>query len=68
MTFSQLQIGDVFYHASSPTTAALFEKKSKSSAYTLHPVTLERAKLPAYAREICGFYGGVKVFPIAEGL
>lgn len=66
MRFDELYIGQMFFHASSMNTAAVFEKKSKTSAFTLHPVTKERAKLPYYARPICEFSGSVEVQPFAE--
>jgi hypothetical protein len=65
MRFDSLRIGARFYHASSQR-AACFEKKSNSSAYTLHPVTLERAKLEGYVSDVCGFSGCVDVHAFTE--
>ncbi len=66
MRFDKLYIGQRFFHASSLNTGAVFEKKSLSSAYTLHPVTFERVKMERYRRNICEFSGCVDVHPFAE--
>ena len=66
MRFSDLHVGQTFFYASSLKTAACFEKKSKSSAFTLHPVTFQRTRLDGYARPICGFDPSVEVAPFLE--
>jgi hypothetical protein len=65
MRFDKLPIGAIFFCGFSLTTSALFEKKSKSTAYTLHPVTKERTQLPQFARPIVGFGAYVRVEPLA---
>lgn len=66
MRFDELYVGQVFFHASSLKTAGLFEKKSKTSAYTLHPVTMDRVKLDAFFRPICEYSGSVTVYPLVS--
>lgn len=51
MKFCDLAIGQKFVHGYGDTSVRLYEKKSLSSAYALHPVSLERVALPhIYAR------------------
>ena len=66
MRFDHLYVGQRFFHASSLKSAGLFEKKSKTSAYTLHPVSRGRCKLDGYHRGIVGFSGCVEVYPLLE--
>lgn len=64
--FDKLYIGEVFFHASHLKGGTVFEKKSLSSAWTLHPVTFKRTKLDGFVREFCEFSGSVDVHSFTE--
>jgi hypothetical protein len=64
MRFENLMVGDRFFHALSLKHAGVFQKKSKSSAYSLHPMTFEKCDLDWIHGATLGFAKGVEVYKL----